>query len=94
MADIAKATGRSMAQAATNWVRQSRQGQVIPIIAARTERQLADNLTSLDWQLTSEQLERLEAASHIDLGFPHDFLEGNRNIFGATFDLIDHPARR
>jgi aryl-alcohol dehydrogenase-like predicted oxidoreductase len=91
---IAKETGRSMAQVATNWVRQRSRAQVIPIIAARTAKQLADNLASLEWTLSPEQLERLDKASHIDLGFPHDFLEGNRNIFGATFDLIDRPARR
>lgn len=91
---IAKETGRSMAQVATNWVRQNSQEQVTPIIAARTAKQLADNLASLEWRLTPVQLGRLDQASKIDLGFPHDFLEGNRNIFGATFDLIDQPARR
>ncbi|HLE73443.1 MAG TPA: aldo/keto reductase [Anaerolineales bacterium] len=89
MEAIAKETGRSMAQVATNWVRQRSQTQVVPIVAARTAKQLADNLASLEWVLTPEQLGRLDQVGHIDLGFPHDFLEGNRNIFGATFDLIE-----
>ncbi|HEY4717930.1 MAG TPA: aldo/keto reductase [Anaerolineales bacterium] len=90
METIAKETGRSMAQIAINWVRQqSGQGQLIPIIAARNSRQFADNLASFEWQLTLEQLRRLDEASQIELGFPHNFLEGNRYIFGATFDLID-----
>ena len=52
--------------------------------------QLADNLAVLEWELDADQLERLEAVSKIDLGFPHGFLDGNRNIFGATFDQIDN----
>jgi hypothetical protein len=31
----------------------------------------------------------LDAASKIELGFPHNFLPGNRYVFGATFDQID-----
>jgi len=89
MGAIAKDNGRSLAQVATNWVRQRNQTQVIPIIAARSAKQLADNLASLEWELTVEQIDSLDKAGHIDLGFPHDFLEGNRNIFGATFDLIE-----
>lgn len=89
MGAIAKKNGRSLAQVATNWVRQRSQTQVIPIIAARSAKQLADNLASLEWELRPEQMDGLDKAAHIDLGFPHDFLEGNRNIFGATFDQIE-----
>jgi aryl-alcohol dehydrogenase-like predicted oxidoreductase len=87
---VAEEVGRSMGQVAINWVRQSRSNQVIPIIGARTAAQLADNLACLDWKLTDEQWERLDAVSRIDLGFPHNFLPGNPYIFGATFDQIDN----
>jgi aryl-alcohol dehydrogenase-like predicted oxidoreductase len=87
--EIAKESGRSMAQVAVNWVRlQTQQGQIIPIIAGRTAAHLVENIASLEWELSPDQLKRLSDASRIDLGFPHEFLEGNENIFGATFDLI------
>lgn len=92
---IAQESGRPAVQIAVNWVRQQRQqGELIPIVAARTAAQLAENIASLQWELSAEQLARLNETSQIDLGFPHNFLEGNRNIFGATFDLIDQPVRR
>jgi len=41
--------------------------------------------------LGPDQLARLDAASKIDLGFPHDFLVRARSfIFGKTFPLIDN----
>jgi diketogulonate reductase-like aldo/keto reductase len=64
---------------------------MIPILGARTEKQLKDNLGCLEFELTSEQMERLEAASPIDLGFPHSFLGSDHVrglIFGKTFPQI------
>lgn len=87
---IAKESEGSMAQVAVNFVRQqTQQGQIIPIIAGRTAAHLADNMAALEWKLSADQLKRLAEVSRIDLGFPHNFLEGNKNIFGATFDLIE-----
>jgi aryl-alcohol dehydrogenase-like predicted oxidoreductase len=83
----AKESERSMSQVAINWARQ--QQGVIPIIAGRTAAQLADNMAAAEWRLSDEQIAKLDEVSKIDLGFPHDFLEGNSLIFGATFDLID-----
>ncbi|MEJ2262800.1 MAG: aldo/keto reductase [Anaerolineales bacterium] len=93
---VSEETGRPMAQVAINWVRQQQdKAQIIPILGARRLDQLQDNLAVLEWQLSDEQLKRLDEASAIDLGFPHNFLEGNRYIFGATFDKIDnHRAGR
>ncbi|MEX2161835.1 MAG: aldo/keto reductase [Anaerolineales bacterium] len=90
VAAISKETGRSMSQVAINWVRQ--QPATIPIIAGRTAAQLADNLAAAEWRLSDEQLAELNEVSKIELGFPHNFLEGNSLIFGATFDLIDKEA--
>jgi aryl-alcohol dehydrogenase-like predicted oxidoreductase len=91
---IAQETGRSMSQVAINWVRQQQhKAQMIPILGARSAKQLQDNLSVLKWQLNDEQLKCLDEASAIELGFPHDFLEGNRYIFGATFDKIDNHYR-
>jgi diketogulonate reductase-like aldo/keto reductase len=66
---------------------------MIPILGARSATQLKDDLAVLEWELTEEQLQRLEAVSKIDLGFPHGFLDGNRYIFGATFDQVDNHRR-
>ena len=81
--------GKPMSQVAINWVRQSQKAQMIPILGARSTRQLKDNLGALDWKLSDDQYQRLDKVSAIDLGFPHGFLDGNRYIYGATFDKID-----
>ena len=47
---------------------------VSPILGARTVEQLEDNLGALDIALDDGQVRTLEAASRIELGFPHDFL--------------------
>lgn len=91
--EIAEATGRSRAQVAINWVRQQqKQALMIPILGARRLDQLEDNLAVLEWELSDEQLARLDEVSKIDLGFPHDW-KANPYVFGATYDRIDnhHP---
>jgi len=93
VAAIAQETGKSKTQVCVNWIRQQQnRAQLIPILGARTPEQLQDNLGSLDWSLTDEQLVRLDEVSRIDYGFPRNFLEGGARqfIFGATFDKIDN----
>jgi aryl-alcohol dehydrogenase-like predicted oxidoreductase len=88
--DVAKEIGCTPSQVAVNWVRQSHY-RMIPILGARTEKQLKDNLSCLDFELTSEQIDRLNQSSPIDLGFPHSFLGSDHVhglIFGKTFDQI------
>lgn len=63
--------GHSMAQVALAWLRY-RPVPVIPILGARKLSQLQDNLMSLDVTLSTEQLQTLEEASHIELGFPYE----------------------
>jgi aryl-alcohol dehydrogenase-like predicted oxidoreductase len=87
---ISEEVGKPMSQVAINWVRQQPKAQMIPILGARTKKQLKDNLGVLDWKLTEEQWKCLDEVSAIDLGFPHGFLERNRYIYGATHDLIDN----
>ena len=71
--EVAGETGRSPAQVALAWVRQQ-PGVIVPILGARRLDQLRDNLAALDLRLTEAQLAKLDAASRIELGFPHDFL--------------------
>lgn len=70
---VAAEIGCSAAQVALAWLVQQ-PGSVIPIIGARTVGQLDDNLGCLAIELTAGQLERLDKASHVDRGFPHDFI--------------------
>ncbi len=90
---VAQETGKPMSQVAINWVRQNPVAQMIPILGARSTKQLKDNLDAIDWKLTEEQYQRLDTVSQIDLGFPQDMLNGNRYIFGATFDKIDNHRK-
>jgi aryl-alcohol dehydrogenase-like predicted oxidoreductase len=69
---VAGQVGRSMAQVALAWLRH-RAVPVIPIIGARKLAQLEDNLASFDVTLSPKQLEALDAASRVDLGFPQEF---------------------
>lgn len=81
----------SAAQVAANWVRhQQDKGQMIPILGARTNKHLVDNIKILNWQLTEDDLKTLNEAAPIDLGFPHGFLDGNQYVFGNTFEKIDN----
>jgi aryl-alcohol dehydrogenase-like predicted oxidoreductase len=89
---VAAARGCSMTQVAIDWVRQQDQ-QMIPIIGARTVAQLEDNLGCLAHPLTQSELARLDEASRIELGFPHDFLALPRIVaqrFGGTEALLDN----
>jgi len=88
---VEKETGRTAPQVALAWVRQQPFGVIVPIVGAKTVTQLRDNLGCLDFTLAPDQIARLDAASRIDLGFPHDFLVQARSyIFGKTYPLIDN----
>jgi aryl-alcohol dehydrogenase-like predicted oxidoreductase len=63
---LADEIGRPASQVALNWLRQ-RQALTIPIIGARRAEQIQDNLKCLDWQLTSEQIAKLDEATKIEL---------------------------
>src|SRR5512139_976843 len=88
---VAGETGRTPSQVALAWVRQQPFGAIIPILGAKTASQLADNLGCLEVPLGPDHLSKLDAASRVELGFPHDFLVRARQfVFGKTFPLIDN----
>jgi aryl-alcohol dehydrogenase-like predicted oxidoreductase len=90
VSEIAGETGRTASQVSIAWLRQQQWGVIIPILGVRTQKQLEDNIGCLDIRLTAEQLERLDEASRVELGFPHDFLVSARKyVFGETFPWID-----
>lgn len=86
---VAEEAGRTPAQIALAWVRQKEMGTpMIPILGTRTLAQLQDNLACLDLELSADQIARLEAASPLDIGFPHDFY-ASEMVQDVTFG--DHP---
>ena len=87
---VGEELGVSAAQVALAWLR-TRPVPVIPIIGARKLAQIEDNIRSLDVKFSSEQLQRLDKASAVSMGFPHDFmaLEPVKAIvFGGMRDRI------
>ncbi len=87
--ELAAEIGATSAQVAIAWLR-TRPGVVIPIIGARREGQLRDNLGALDVALSGEQVAQLDDASAIDLGFPLEFIAQQR---AGTFVLGDAAER-
>lgn len=93
---VAAEAGCTPSQVAIAWLRQQ-PGVIVPILGARTVEQLADNLGALEVQLGASQMERLDRATAIELGFPHDFLAGDyvrQIVFGGTYGQIDNHHRR
>ncbi len=72
--ELAQQIGRTPAQVALNWVRQA-DAEIVPLVGARVVEQLRDNLGCLEFTLDDAQMQRLNDVSHIELGFPRDFLE-------------------
>jgi len=70
---VADEIGRTPAQVALRWV-MGGQGVIVPLVGARTRDQLDENLGCLEFELDEAQRTRLDEASRIELGFPHDFL--------------------
>lgn len=73
--EVAREIGCSAAQVALAWTMLD-SAIVSPVLGARTPAQLEDNLGALDVVLSEEHRARLDAASAVPLGFPHDMLAG------------------
>ncbi|HSW11886.1 MAG TPA: aldo/keto reductase [Solimonas sp.] len=65
--------GCTPAQAALAWTLLN-PAVTSPILGTRTLAQLQDNLGALDVSFSTDQVARLDAASRVDRGFPHEFL--------------------
>jgi aryl-alcohol dehydrogenase-like predicted oxidoreductase len=92
---VADEIGCTAAQVALAWL-VHQPGSVIPIIGARRVEQLEDNLRCLDIELTDGHLERLDKASRIELGFPHNFIASTAildQIHGRTYPRITARPR-
>jgi len=67
---IAEETGKSVSQIALNWLLQ-RPTVASVIVGARNADQLKHNLGAVDWDLTAEQVARLDKASEIPTIYPY-----------------------
>lgn len=78
--EVAEETGKTVPQVAINWLLR-RPSVANVVIGARNEKQLEDNLGVVGWNLTSEQVAKLEAASQRPPIYPYwhqrDFDERN-----------------
>ncbi len=71
--EVAKELDKSPAQVALNWVK-DQPGVTAPIIGARNQTQLKDNLGSVDWTLSTEHRTRLTEVSAMSGPYPYDFV--------------------
>jgi len=68
--EVAKEVGKTVPQVALNWLLQ-RPTVANVIVGARNEEQLRQNLGAVGWNLTAEQVARLDAASATTLAYPY-----------------------
>ncbi len=68
--EIARETGKSVAQISLNWLL-SRPTVANIVVGARNEAQLKQNLGAVGWSLTPEQIERLDKASRKTPIYPY-----------------------
>ena len=63
--EVAKETGKTVPQVALNWLLQRPTVSTV-IIGARNEEQLRQNLASAGWNLTAEQIAKLDRGQRCD----------------------------
>jgi aryl-alcohol dehydrogenase-like predicted oxidoreductase len=78
--EVAAETGKTVPQIALNWLLQRPTVSTV-IVGARNEAQLQQNLGAIGWNLTPDQVARLDAASQRTLAYPYwhqrQFVERN-----------------
>ena len=88
---VAEKLGVQPSHVALKWTMQQGYSS-IPIVGATKVAQLQENLKTIDVVILDEDMERLDEASKIDLGFPGNFYkeEGVKlNNFGGFYDKIE-----
>jgi aryl-alcohol dehydrogenase-like predicted oxidoreductase len=78
--EMAKETGKTVPQIALNWLLRRPTVSTV-IVGARNEEQLRQNLGSVGWELTKEQVAKLDEASDLPKTYPYwhqvQFVERN-----------------
>jgi aryl-alcohol dehydrogenase-like predicted oxidoreductase len=90
--EIAQEMGRTRAQVALAWTLLN-PAVTSPILGVRTVAQLEDNLDTLEIIFNETQIDRLNEASSIALGFPHDFLKQPMARHVMTGGVTIRPRR-
>ncbi|MFJ9122601.1 aldo/keto reductase [Streptomyces sp. NPDC102340] len=67
---VAEETGKAIPQIAINWLLRRPTVSTV-LIGARNEEQLTQNLGAIGWELTSEQVAKLDAASEVKAPYPY-----------------------
>lgn len=81
--EIVAETGHSTAQVALNWLLQRHTVSGV-ILGARTEAQLIDNLGAAGWQLSPDQIARLDKVSHQRRIYPYS----HQRFFSHLSDAV------
>ncbi|WP_327665825.1 aldo/keto reductase [Streptomyces sp. NBC_00498] len=68
--EVAEETGKAIPQIAINWLLRRPTVSTV-LIGARNEEQLTQNLGAIGWELTSEQVAKLDAASEVKAPYPY-----------------------
>ncbi|TDH21246.1 aldo/keto reductase [Segetibacter sp. 3557_3] len=68
--EVAAETGKTVAQVSLNWLLQRPTVSTI-VIGARNEEQLRQNLDAVGWNLTAEQVKRLDGVSELPPIYPY-----------------------
>lgn len=68
--EVVKETGKTITQVALNWLLQRPTVSTV-IFGARNEEQLKQNLGSIGWKLSPEQIAKLDAASQVTRAYPY-----------------------
>ena len=84
---VAKETGKSVAQVALNWLLQRPTVSTV-IIGARNEEQLRQNLAAAGWSLSPAQIAALDSASEVKPIYPywHQMQFAERNPFPVSLE--------
>jgi aryl-alcohol dehydrogenase-like predicted oxidoreductase len=93
---VAREAGASPTEVAIAWLlHKARRSTttLIPILGSRTREQLDATLGAVDVTLSEEQIARLDAASAVPLGTPHEQIKGSAAaIAGGKPELLDLPS--
>ena len=93
IAEVAAECEAAPAQVSIAWALSRRpEVNLIPILGARTAKQLEENLGSLNVKLSAEMVQKLDDSSGFQVGFPRSFLADEEVvglIFGETRGLIE-----
>ncbi len=92
--EVAEEIGCNASHVALKWTMQ-RGFSSIPIAGATKLEQILDNLKCVDVTLSPAHISRLNLASAIEMGFPHDFFkeDGVKLVtYGGFYDRIEHSS--